>query len=847
MVFLQVIQNITFLLLCGVGLYVSRSSSYLSCKPKRSKIAVAAEFGLVFVLVSTNTIPTESHAAHLEGGAGPLLFAGYLTGWIGVLIASLAGLAVGLLGYGSDFTISLPLYCSIAAVGMVIGHFSPGQEETGFSRRFAAEAIGGLVVLHLVIFAAASILGGNKETVPELVACLALGGMSILATGLVVSVASRVNTTERSAAELGRRLNMATQSGRMGVFEYRAENKNVIFDDGMMRLFELTGKAGEIPVESWIARVHSEDQKRVLDTISDVAQDASAVDQMEFRGVMPDGSLRYYRCNWVTDRNNEGQFSRAIGIQVDLTDYKRSEDLKLEAEQRLVSIATGLPGAIVSVELAKGHPPRTVYASEHVVDIWGISCEDVLSDANVLIRSLDADEQDQMREDLLQATLNLMPMTRRLKIRDTFGKTKWIDYFGNSVRVSDNRFRTDSIIFDVTAIVDAEQQLKEQSALAMQAQKMESIGQLTGGVAHDFNNLLAVIIGNLELLRDEIGDHDHRQMIEAGIAAAMRGGDLTHKMLSFARRARLEPQIIDLNTTVLETKNWAGRTLPANITIETSLLAGLWPVSADQASTESALLNLILNARDAMPNGGHLSLATTNVQIDDEDFKTYGDDLAPGRYVMMSVTDTGTGIDPKMVDYVFEPFYTTKSPGAGSGLGLSMVMGFMRQTGGTVRVSSELGVGTTFKLYFPIGDMQTLDDVSLPEERENAVSKGARILLAEDQQDVLDVLVMILEKAGYVVTAVANGDQAKVAFETNPSFDLVLTDIVMPGRLQGTALVRELRESWPDLRVVFMSGYASEAAVVGDGLRSDDIRLMKPVQKRDLLVAVEKALMMSQG
>ncbi len=174
-------------------------------------------------------------------------------------------------------------------------------------------------------------------------------------------------------------------------------------------------------------------------------------------------------------------------------------------------------------------------------------------------------------------------------------------------------------------------------------------------------------------------------------------------------------------------------------------------------------------------------------------------------------------------------------------------MGFMRQTGGTVRVSSELGVGTTFKLYFPIGDMQTFDDVSLPEERENAVAKGARILLAEDQQDVLDVLVMILEKAGYVVTAVANGDQAKVAFETNPSFDLVLTDIVMPGRLQGTALVRELRESWPDLRVVFMSGYASEAAVVGDGLRSDDIRLMKPVQKRDLLVAVEKALMMSQG
>ncbi len=842
MVFLQVLQNITFLLLCGVGLYVIRASDYLNSRPKVTKALTGAVFCLVFVLISTNVEPAVSHAIHLDGGAGPLVFAGYLAGWVGVLFAFIAGLTVGTLGHEADLTITLPLYFSMATMGAVIGYLSPPRKEAGFARAFVVKAIFGLAVLHLLILAANALVGGDQETLAELMACLALGGLSILATGVVVAVANQIYRTERSAAELGRRLNMATQSGRLGVFEYRAENKNVIFDVGMMRLFELRGRAGEIPVESWTARVHPDDQKHVMDVIFAVAQEGSTTNQIEFRGVMPDESLRYYRANWVTDRNEEGKFLRAVGIQVDLTDYRKSENRKVEAEQTLASIAAGLPGAIVSAELIKGQPPRTVFASAHVVDIWGYSPDEVLADTNILISSLDESERVKMREELREAALGLRPMTRRLRIIDKFGTPKWIDYHGNSVRVSDDRIRTDSIIFDVTAEVAAAQQLKEQSALAMQAQKMESIGQLTGGVAHDFNNLLAVIIGNLELLRDEIDESDHRQMIEAGIAAAMRGADLTRKMLSFARRARLEPQVIDLNAIVVETKNWAGRTLPANITIETSLLAGLWPVSADPASTESALLNLILNARDAMPGGGKLTLETANVRIDDDYINTRGEHLEPGRYVMLCVSDTGTGIDPKMLDYVFEPFYTTKAPGAGSGLGLSMVMGFMRQSGGTVRAYSEPGVGTTFKLYFPIGEAQVDSGVSHSVSSHKSLSTGARILLAEDQDDVREILVLILENAGYAVTSVASGDQAKDVFEGDPTYDLLLTDIVMPGRLQGTTLVKEIRETWPELKVVFMSGYASEATVHGNGLRPDDIRLMKPVQKRDLLSAIERAL-----
>ncbi|MGH1415877.1 MAG: ATP-binding protein [Pelagimonas sp.] len=841
MVFLQIVQNITFLTLCGVGLYAIRANGKLSEKPILKKTLIGLVFSLVFILISTNSVPHSSEAFHLDGGAGPLLFAGYLGGPVGAAIAVLAGVLVAPQGYEPDAWVSLPLYGSIAVMGYVLTRFFPPQKDRKFTQLFLATAFGGLCLLHILINGVSSFFRSG-ETISELISCLALGGLSILATAFVVSISGRVYRTERSAVELGRRLNMATKSGRMGVFEYQNDCKDVAFDEGMMRILELPGAAGDIPVSSWIERVHPDDRTRLSKTIASVTRENKGVNHVEFRGLMPDGSQRHFASNWVTDRDPDGRFVRIVGILIDLTDFKQSEDRKNEAEQRLASIAASLPGAIISAEMVQGQPARAVYASAHVEDIWGYSAKEILANNEILFDSLDAETREEMRKDVRNAALRVQPLARRLRITDKFGDTKWIDYHSSAVKLGEDRVRTDCIIFDVTQEVADGLRLKEQSALAMQAQKMESIGQLTGGVAHDFNNLLAVIIGNLELLRDEVFDKDHRQMIEAGIAAAMRGADLTKKMLAFARRARLEPQAIDLNSIVRETKNWAGRTLPANVSIETSLLAGLWPVSADQASTESALLNLILNARDAMPLGGELTLETANVRIDDDYIDTRGEQLEPGRYVMLCVSDTGTGIEPQILNFVFEPFYTTKAPGAGSGLGLSMVMGFMRQSGGTVRAYSEPGVGTTFKLYFPVGEKAILNEISTASRPEGWDNTDARILLAEDQEDVREILVRILENANYNVTPAPSGDVARTIFENDPSFDLLLTDIVMPGKLQGTTLAKVLRETWPDLRVVFMSGYASEATVHGNGLRPEDIRLMKPIQKRDLLTAIERVL-----
>ncbi len=393
----------------------------------------------------------------------------------------------------------------------------------------------------------------------------------------------------------------------------------------------------------------------------------------------------------------------------------------------------------------------------------------------------------------------------------------------------------DVAALNISHIYELEEQLR-------QSQKMEMVGNLTGGVAHDFNNLLAVILGNLELLHEDLDEPKSRQLVKNALDATMRGSDLTRKMLAFARKASLEPTIVNLNDVVLNSTNWVGRTISENIELETSLLAGLWSVETDEASTASALLNLIVNARDAMPEGGKITIETANTRIDDEYVSQRSEDIEPGRYVMIAVSDTGTGIPQKTLSKIFDPFFTTKDPGAGTGLGLSMVLGFLKQSKGTVRVYSEPGVGTTFKLYFPV-HLDGKSGVSYaPVQQEPQTTVGTRVLIAEDEPGVLASLEQILTRSGYEVTSAKNGDIAAQIFKGNTDFDVLLTDIVMPGELQGTSLAKALRKIRPDLPVVFMTGYASEAAVHGNGLRPEDIRLMKPVRRSDLLAAIEKSL-----
>ncbi|KEJ88004.1 transporter substrate-binding domain-containing protein [Sulfitobacter donghicola] len=411
------------------------------------------------------------------------------------------------------------------------------------------------------------------------------------------------------------------------------------------------------------------------------------------------------------------------------------------------------------------------------------------------------------------------------------------------VRLSSSSLPLDaSSEIGTVVILDDVSEYERQRKETERSGRMSAVGQLTGGVAHDFNNLLAIIMGNLELIKEAGLTEIQEGMADAGLAATRRGADLTKSLLAFSRQSRLEVEVLDPNSVVLEAQNWMRRALPESINVETSLLAGVWPVQLDRSSLESALLNLIVNARDAMNGNGNLTIETANVRIDRAYVDSRNEELGPGRYVMLAVSDTGTGIHPKDLDHLFEPFFTTKGPGEGSGVGLSMVLGFVKQSGGTVQVYSELGVGTTFKLYFPSCDTQSQPIGKKPAEAAHGVSGDVRILLAEDDDAIRTVLETVLKGAGYFVVSAPSGDAALELFHSEPPFDILVTDIVMPGKIQGTGLAKAIRPLQPGIPIIFMSGYATEATVHGNGLMPEDIRLMKPVPKQELLSAISKLL-----
>lgn len=374
------------------------------------------------------------------------------------------------------------------------------------------------------------------------------------------------------------------------------------------------------------------------------------------------------------------------------------------------------------------------------------------------------------------------------------------------------------------------------------SQRMEAIGKLTGGVAHDFNNLLAVIMGNLELLQEDLGNETGSALIQPCIDATRRGADLTRSMLSYAGKAPLKPVLTDLNALVDQTQALAGRTLPSNIEIVTNLCSTLRPVKIDPSAADSALLNLLINAKDAMPEGGKITLQTKNIFLDSGDQDHLNMQLSKGNYVEVSVTDNGTGIDQESLEKAFEPFFTTKPVGEGSGLGLPMVSGFMRQSGGSIVVSSQMGQGTTFKLYFPTAQEVAEQPATLAQPVPLPSHQGARILMAEDERAVAKVLQTMLTKAGYQVHTTPSGDAAFAKYKADGGFDLLLTDMIMPGALQGAGLAQALRDQDPDLPVIFMTGYASEPNRKSDRMSPEEIRLLKPIHRETLLGTVAKAL-----
>jgi signal transduction histidine kinase len=379
-------------------------------------------------------------------------------------------------------------------------------------------------------------------------------------------------------------------------------------------------------------------------------------------------------------------------------------------------------------------------------------------------------------------------------------------------------------------------------AALRQSQKMEAVGRLTGGIAHDFNNMLAVVLGNLDLLLRRFPDADAKllRFVTSSQEAAKRAAALTHRLLAFSRRQPLDPKPTDVGRTVQDMSDLIGRTLGETISIETVRGAGLWRAHVDAGQLETALVNLAVNARDAMPGGGKLTLETANAYLD----RTYAsgqEEVTPGQYIMVAVTDTGTGMPPEVLDQVFEPFFTTKPVGLGTGLGLSQVHGFVKQSGGHIAIYSEVGHGTSVKLYLPRAAVEAEVSTSEPVRRPGSGRRDLSVLVVDDETGVRDFAADALVELGYDVVSASDASEALRVVESGIRLDILLTDVVMPGR-SGRQLAEAVSKLKPGVRVLYMTGY-TQNAIVHNGVLDAGTRLIgKPFTVQQLGLEMDALL-----
>lgn len=504
-----------------------------------------------------------------------------------------------------------------------------------------------------------------------------------------------------------------------------------------------------------------------------------------------------------------------ISVHIDITAMKQAADALQESEARFRVMADTMP-AMLWMNDADG---RCVFVNKAWLTYTGRTVEQELGLGWTQV--IHPDDLTSVMTVEAEARRGRTAYTEVYRMRRGNGEYRWFLDSGAPRFAGDGTFLGFiGTLADITDRRDLEAELH-------QAQKMEAIGQLTGGVAHDFNNLLTVITGNLELALGRVEDRHVAEMLRLAMDATEKGAALTQRLLAFARRQTLSPYAIDLAALVADLRELLGRTLGSGIEIATSVSGDLWPALVDASQLENAMLNLAINARDAMPFGGRLSIEATNCEVAEGEWP----ELKPGRYVSLVVRDSGQGMSPEIRAKAVQPFFTTKEIGKGSGLGLSMVYGFVKQTGGHVDIVSEIGRGTAVQLILPVAPPHVRPRSATGQGDDTLQQQGGSVLVVDDDPGVLSVAVTMLESLGHRVTTAIDGPSALRWIKEGGPFDLLLTDIVLPGSMNGVQLANTALEQRPGLRVLLMSGYAEEALSEQD-FPADLLR--KPFRRREL-------------
>ena len=530
----------------------------------------------------------------------------------------------------------------------------------------------------------------------------------------------------------------------------------------------------------------------------------------------------------------EGELDRATA------DSRRSQAELTETQHRHRALVEGLPQLVWTCRL----DGFCDYMSPQWVAYTGVPEQALLGFA-WLTRVIHPDDVARTSDHWMGAVAGRHPYDIEYRICRADGVYRWFTGRGSPVRAQDGSieywFGTSTDIEDIVQArevlaksrVELEAQVAERTADLMrieaqlrQSQKMEAVGQLTGGIAHDFNNLLTGITGSLEMMQVRIAQGrmaDVTKYIAAAQSASLRAAALTHRLLAFARRQTLDPRVVNVNRLVTGMAELIIRTVGPEIAVETVGAAGLWTAIVDPHQLENALLNLCINARDAMPNGGTITIETANKWLDDVGAAER--DMLPGQYLSLCVTDTGVGMTPEVIARAFEPFFTTKPLGAGTGLGLSMIYGFAKQSGGQVRIYSEVGLGTTMCVYLPRHNGEE-DQPALQLDAAIAGGfAGKTVMVVDDEASVRMLLTDVLGEAGYLVIEAEDGPSGQKILESSARIDLLITDIGLPGGMNGRQLADIARTRRPDLKVLFITGYA-ENAVIGNGLLESGMAVM---------------------
>ncbi|MCC4600323.1 hybrid sensor histidine kinase/response regulator [Xanthomonas melonis] len=480
-----------------------------------------------------------------------------------------------------------------------------------------------------------------------------------------------------------------------------------------------------------------------------------------------------------------------------------------------------------------------VFANRAFLEMTGYSAEEIIGNNCRFLQGPDTDPASV--QDVRESIDN-----RREFATEVLNYRKDGSSFWNALFISPVFDQQGNLVYFFGSQLDVSRRRDAEDALR-QAQKMEALGQLTGGIAHDFNNLLQVMSGHLEVIQmmsGKCGGAADRIAFSAehAAAAAAKAATLTQQLLAFSRKQKLRGRVVNLNGLVAGMTNMAERALGGGISLRQSLEEGLWNCQIDTTQAEVALLNVLINARDAMANAERkeVTVQTRNVEITSHDLAMYHQ-LAPGRYVSIAVSDTGVGMPPEVSSRVMEPFFTTKEEGQGTGLGLSMVYGFVKQSGGTVRIYSEVGEGTTVRLYFPASDEFEND---LQAVKARAIDKGGSetILVVEDKQDVAVVAKMFLESAGYRILSASSGREAIELLQQHPDVDAVFTDLIMPGGMNGVMLAREARRMLPRIKVLLTTGYADASIQRTDVGGAEFDVVNKPYTQKELLKRIRMLL-----